>query len=755
MMKKYLRYIVDHPIQVIILVALVTVVFGLQLPLLGFKTSIYDLTIEDLPENIGYQLFKKEFGSEEIILVVVKSQNIFDPVTFERIDRLAQKLSKVTGVSRVISLPGIRKDIDITGSKSLPDFEKILAPADLLFRTLISADKKTTVITMILKDLKDKDPIIESIKNIIDDEKRRLARYQIGLPIVSQALAKFTEKDFITLPPIAFLVISVILFSLFRNFRGLLCPIAALLTSLVWMFGLMAWTGTPLSLLTMIVPIFLIAVGTAYCMHVMSEYRRVAAKANSPADAAQLGVYNIAFPTSLAVATTIIALGSLLVNKITAIREFAIFSCIGILSMLIIIFTLLPAILALIPLPERGNDPETSKSDVFDRLLVRVMDINIHHQKILLSVIVMIIVVVGSGIFFIKVESNPVEFFKKSTAISQNFHDIYRDMAGSIPINVVVSSKEEDYFQDPATLKEIERFQRFLDSLEGVDKTESLSDYFKLVNYATNQYKKEFYALPEEAFEVRMLTNSFKMMLGEDIFGRFMNPEFSKANILLRTHISGSSDCLKTQKKILDYGKDHFPKDLKIEVTGFGVVMAHSTSLITKGQVQSLSITLVLVFCIMFFLFLSLKVGFIAMIPNFFPIIMNFGFMGWLGMELSLATSLIASIAIGLAVDDTIHYLFRCNRELRSGSDRKDALKRTIDHVGRPIIFTTLTISLGFAVLLFSNFEPTSAFGLMMVITMFSALVGDLFLLPALMLHAKLVTVWDIFRIYPDELFTP
>ena len=134
---------------------------------------------------------------------------------------------------------------------------------------------------------------------------------------------------------------------------------------------------------------------------------------------------------------------------------------------------------------------------------------------------------------------------------------------------------------------------------------------------------------------------------------------------------------------------------------------------------------------------------------------MNFGLMGWLGIELSMATSLIASIAIGLAVDDTIHYLYRCNRELRNGSDRKDALKRTIDHVGRPIIFTTFTISLGFAVLLFSNFEPTSAFGLMMVITMFSALVGDLFLLPALMLHAKLVTVWDIFRIYPDELFTP
>jgi predicted RND superfamily exporter protein len=328
-------------------------------------------------------------------------------------------------------------------------------------------------------------------------------------------------------------------------------------------------------------------------------------------------------------------------------------------------------------------------------------------------------------------------------------------MAGSIPINVVVSALEDDYFEDPAHLQEIERLQDFLGTLDGVDKTESYADYLKLVNYATNQYQREFYVLPEEAFEVRMLTNDLKMVLGEVISSRFVNPELSRANILLRTHISSTRDCLNVQKRIYDYVNTDFPKTLRVEVTGFGVVMAHSASLLTKGQLQSLSITLVLVFGIMFFLFFSLKTGLIAMVPNLFPIIMNFGLMGWLGMELSAATSLIAAIAIGLAVDDTIHYMFRCNRELRHGRDRERALENTIGHVGRPILFTTITISLGFAVLLFSSFEPTSAFGLMMVITMFSALVGDLLLLPALMLHARLVTVWDMMRIYPDELFTP
>jgi diguanylate cyclase (GGDEF)-like protein len=156
---------------------------------------------------------------------------------------------------------------------------------------------------------------------------------------------------------------------------------------------------------------------------------------------------------------------------------------------------------------------------------------------------------------------------------------------------------------------------------------------------------------------------------------------------------------------------------------------------------------MILVFAIMFVLFLSAKVGLIAILPNLFPIVINFGIMGWFGVELSMFTSLIASIAIGLAVDDTIHYMVRYNREFRKDLDDRRALKETLLHMGRPIVFTTITISIGFAVLSLSNFTPTAIFGTMMVITMISALVGDLILLPSLMLHVELVTVWDLIRL--------
>jgi preprotein translocase subunit SecF len=295
----------------------------------------------------------------------------------------------------------------------------------------------------------------------------------------------------------------------------------------------------------------------------------------------------------------------------------------------------------------------------------------------------------------------------------------------------------------------IPKLQRYLETLPGVDKTVSFADYLKLVNYATNRYDPAYYELPEKGFEVRMLINSYATMLGEDMLTRFMNPTYSKANLLLLTHISSSRDFLTIKDDILNHVKVEFPEVADWEVTGFGMVAAASSHLLTWGQVKSFSLTMIFIFVIMLILFLSTRVGFIAVLPNAFPIIINFGIMGWFGIHLSMVTSLIASIAIGLAVDDTIHYLYRYNREFKKDLDKDRSLRDSIQHVGRPVLFTTIAIGLGFAVLLFSNFKPTSIFGLLMVITMLAAVIGDLLILPALMLNVELVTAWDLLKLMP------
>ncbi|MBU2551779.1 MAG: MMPL family transporter [Proteobacteria bacterium] len=744
--RRYLRYVVDHPLRVLAVIFLVTLAFAIRLPDLHYHSSIYDLVIEDRPEAVYYKSFKEKFGTEELILVVARTENVFAPKTFAGLERLAEELGRIDGVQRVISLPGIKNDMELGGEKNLSEFARVIKRAPVFDRSLISRDGKVTALTLILADRKDKAPVIRAVEETIERNRNGRPLYQIGLPVVSQALADYTVKDFLSLPPLAFAVICLALLLLFRSLSGLLVPAASVVIALIWSFGLMAWTGVGLSMTTIIVPIFLIAVGTAYCMHVIAEYRHAVREAPTPAEAAFRCMLSIGFPSTLAVATTIIGLASLFVNRTPSIREFAFFACFGILSMLVLIFTFVPAILA--RLPENASRPgrEDRRFDIFDRVLELVVRIDLNHQKTMLLLVAGVTLLAILGITRIRVENNPVEYFRADTPISRHFHDIYKDLSGSFPINVVVSGPGEDYFEDPARLETLARFQGFLATLDGVDKTISLVDYLRLVRYATNGYKPEAYSLPEEAFEIRLLKNNFMTMLGRDLFERFMDPDLSTANIALRTRISSTRDCLALEKEILEYARSHLPRDMKVRVTGFGLVMAHSAHLLTRGQVQSLSLTLVLVSGIMILLFLSLRVGLVAMVPNLFPIIVNFGLMGWLGVELSAVTSLIASIAIGLAVDDTIHYMFRYDREFLKDLDKERALKASLRHVGRPIMFTTVAISLGFAVVMFSSFQPTAAFGLLMVVTMISALIGDLFLLPALMQHMELVTIWDLIR---------
>jgi hydrophobe/amphiphile efflux-3 (HAE3) family protein len=744
-----LEWILFRPWLSVACFVLISLFFAVQIPKLSFRTSIYDLLIEDLPDSVRYQKAKKIFGSDEIIRVVVKADNIFDPATFAKIEILSEALSKIEGVRRVISLPGIRQKVDPGGNWTIDQFAQIISPVGLLKNNLLSADRKVCAITLILESEAAPESVISKINAIINEDAGTLSLYQIGMPLVSQALVRYTIKDFETLPVLTLVLITLTFFVLLRKPGRVVLALMVMIIVLIWTFGLMALLQVPLSLLTMIVPVFLIAVGTAYCLHVIAEYISSIKVAQTAKEAVISTYANSALPCSLAVVTTLFGVGSLFVNRIRAIHEFALFACFGLGSLLLVLLFLLPVVLVLIPLPAQKNQGVTGIEKLMDRILDKIINLNLKHQKAAFISIGILSLMAVAGIFFIQVETNPFEYFKKDIPIRRHFDDIHQKLSGSFAISVIMESRQDDYFEDPQHISEIKRFQQYLETLPAVDKTISFADYVMLVNYALNKYDSKTYRIPQEAFEARMAINNYKGLLGEELFSAFMTPQLNQTSILLLTHISSSKDFLKIKDAILAHAQQTLPEHLSVEVTGFGVAIAASNHHLVAGQMKSILLGLILIFGIMFLMFLSAKVGLIALMPNCFPIIMNFGIMGWMGIRLSPSTSLIASIAIGLAVDDTIHYLHRYNREFKKDLDKDRALRDTIKSVGKPIIFTTLTISIGFFVLMFSHFKPTAIFGFLMVITMLTALIGDLVLLPALMLHVELVTAWDLLKLMP------
>ena len=748
--RSLLAWTLSRPRITVVCFAAISLFFLVQVPGLSFRTSIYDLLIEDLPETVRYRQNRNLFGSDEIIRVVVKADDVLAPAAFAKIEALSEALGKIEGIKRVISLPGIRQSVDPGRSWTIDRFAQIILPVELIEDNLVSADRRVSAITLFLGSDADQENVIESIDAVIREDPGRLSLYQIGMPLVSRALVEYTVGDFKTLPPLTLALISLTLLALFRKPRPVLLALMVVIVVLIWTFGLMAVLEIPLSLLVMIVPVFMIAVGTAYCLHVLSEYTAGASDSRSTFDAVLAAFTNSALPCTLAVATTLVGVGSLFVNRIGAIHEFALLTCFGLAVLLLVLLLLLPSVLVMLPRPAQRGQKGARVGLLLDRILDAIAGIALKRQRAVLIAIGVVSLLAAAGIFFIRVETNPLEYLKTDTPVRRNFEDSHRDLSGSFTISATLESRQSGYFEDPGHLQELKRFQKGLEALSGVDKTISFADYIMLTHYALNRYDPALYRIPREAFEIRMAVNNYKGLLGEDMFSRFMTPELDRANILMLTHLSSSKDILTLRDRILEHARQSLPEHLSVAVTGFGVAISASSQVLVAGQTKSILLGLALIFAIMFFMFLSARVGLIALIPNCFPILVNFGVMGWSGIQFSASTSLIASIAIGLAVDDTIHYLYRYNREFKKDLDKDRALRDTVKSVGRPIIFTTLTIGIGFFVLMFSQFKPTAIFGLLMVITMLSALVGDLILLPALMRRVELVTAWDLMKLMPS-----
>jgi hypothetical protein len=697
------------------------------------------MLVEDLPAKRDYDRFRELFGkASDDILVVFKANDVFSPPTFQKIKRLTNTLESIEGVKRVVSLSTLKSDMDILNEWSLRDLKRNLIMADIFVNNTVSTDGKVTALAIVLEEDYDLGPLNESVERSLQgirDPETPYQIYQIGNPVVAHALTKYTERDLKRLPFFTMSIMLLILWFCFRNLRGALVPLAAVSLAVVWTLGLMGLANVSLSIATMITPTLLIAVGSAYAMHIMAAYFDEANRHDDHQRAIILGLTRVGLPSIFVAVTTIVGLASLLLNKIVVVKEFATFSCIGLFFVLLIHLTFIPAILSCLEVPRFKKRISPQEVPWIDSFLKRVLHAIKRQPARIVAIALVLALFSAFGIARIKVETAPIEFFKPTAPVRMAFEDAHQNLAGIYPVNIILETAKEGYFSSPKLLQRVGTFQKSLSSMEGVDLTISVVDLLKLENLLTRGFrdKERYYVLPDDPFVVKEAIKNYRTFQGDEMVGHFVSKDFSKINIVCRTHIVSTAGFLKAEKAIMASLKNHFSQDVRFWVTGLCIVGSHSSEALTMGQVRSLGLAMACIFVLLSILFFSTKVGFCAMVPNLFPVLVNFGVMGWAGMRLTVATSLIASIAIGIAVDDTIHYMFRFNQQFHRDFSRRHANARAITDVGKPIVFTSVAIGLGFSVFLFSSFVPTTVFGLLMLITMASALYGDLFLLPLIM----------------------
>ena len=773
-MERLYLLVVNRPKTLLILLFLLTGVFGWYAKDIRLDSSVESLLSQDNPDSQYYAEVRQLFGSDEVGVVGLLAADIYTAEVLRMIRRLTEALEKIEGVQEVLSLtnavdpiadvvepPLLVKRIP-TDQASLDTLRDTLADRPIYMKNLVSEDGKAAAINIFFAAMNDDEfrqrGIDDQIQALIEREREtgpeRL--FYTGLPRFKVYSARVMQNDITRFVPLTLLAIVAVLFFSFRSLRGVLLPALTIIVSLIWTLGIMVLAGRSLSLGSMALPPLILVLGTAYSLHVVAEYYELAQPDGSVQDVVLETLKKTSPPIFITAFTTVLGFLSLGVNPLTSIRDMGIFSSVGILIAFGLSIMLVPALLMQLRLPSKSAEdfaPGVTTG------LQRIGRFAIQNRLTVIGASLFFAVVAIWNIFSIRVDSNFQSFFRPNDPVRQATDAINAHLVGSMAFYVVIDGEEKDVMKQWDTLRRIKDLQSYINGLPGVDKTVSFVDYCELLDRGAQSGGGEIMVGPGGEIiaapppenrttfwqEPSQLRAVMQLVAGSPTsFQSVASPDFTRSNILVRTTLSGSQEISALAEHITAYAQERFPPNLKVRPTGNLILLTKTTGDIITGQIRSLSLAAGVIFLIMSAMFLSARIGLIAMIPNIFPIVIFFGLMGLSGAVLNLGTSIIASIALGIAVDNTVHLMTRLSAEVQATPDQETALLQTIKTVGKPSLYASIILFLGFLVLYFSTFVPIQEFGMLSAATMVVAFGADIILLPALLATTKIITLWEV-----------
>src|SRR5205809_735616 len=721
-MEAFARWLARYAPAVVVANVAVTVVLGLYAFHIRIENSLESMLPAGDPKVAYYAATRAVFGSDDVGVIGVRADDVFAPSTILKIARVTDALAKVPGVESVLSITNVVDPTAYFASAArllprippTPDeveaLKRKLAATPLVGKNLIADDFRGAAIVVFFENLTDAQyldlGVDRRIMDLLAAENGPEALFYTGAAHVKQAAVELMRRDIARFTPIALALMLLVLWLCFRTVRGISLPILAVAMALVWTLGVIVLAGKALTFGTSVLPPLLLVVGSSYAIHVMARYYEQVDAGAPPDEVVVRAFARVWLPLAISALTTVIGFGSLMVSRITAIWDLGLFAVIGVVCLTVTCLGFLPAALQL--MPSRLRSARSGKvSPTLAENLRRLGERVYAKRRHILWAGVAVSLLALAGARRIQVDADFLYYFEPGSEVRRANETINREIIGSNPFyiiveggapvvdeqgNVVPAEQPKPFWQDPKNLEPL---------LETIDKS----------------------------------PGTLKSVV---------TPDFRTASILVRTSLSGSRRVEETLDRIRLYVAEHFPADIAVNLTGTLVLLTGTASDIVAGQIKSLTLALGIIFLVMTAMFLSAKIGFFAILPNVVPIVIFFGVMGWLGIYLNLVTSLIAAIALGIAVDSTIHYMARFNLELRGETDQAAALVRTVRTVGVLIVYTTIALFFGFLTFGFSSFVPIQNFGILAGVTMVTSLGANLVLLPALLSTTKIITLWDL-----------
>lgn len=698
-----------------------------------------------------YERFRDEFGGTRNLIVALKAPSkarMFEAETFRALDEMSADIERVEAVERVSSLatatvvdarpapPGVDADDELDVRKLVKDLDAAGPAAvgqralddELLRGDLISDDGTVTAVIVFFDERR-----IDDIRGRVIEEIRQKvnARLPAGFEAhfngsleISETYNRITLENQTKFTPPILLLTLIAIYAMFRSWRYTVLTMGAVLVSVIWTLGLYDLAGFNYNVLSsMIVPL-VIVLAISDDVHIVQHYGEARRKGTAE-EAFKSTVAHLIAPLLGASGTTALGMASLATSSVVAVREFGLGSAIGVMVDFGISIVLMPTLLGWLK-PQKEKPPQAW----FEGPMRAVAAFTTRRPGLVTIIAVLLTLVSLAGLSRLRVDTNHINFFSPSHPLGRSAAVIDNDLSGIYTFQVFLEGPE-DSLKQPDALARMDRLEVELRTLPFVKKVTGLADYVKRVHRELGPERVS--SVPADASVIAQELFVFGLSdEGRTELERVAASDFSKAQITVKL-ASMSSDLVFEQVERAEVlAREIFEgSGINATVTGSGRLFATLDHYLVTSQIGSFSTAFVTVFGVIFLVFRSWRFGALAIIPNLFPVLAVFGVMGWLDISLNVATVMLASVALGVVDDDTIHFISRYRRETAAGAGTDEAITLATAHEGRAALTTALINSCAFAVLAFSEYRPTAWFGGLLAMTMVVAFLAEIFVLPA------------------------
>jgi predicted RND superfamily exporter protein len=771
-MRNLAELLVRFPRTVVVAYVAATVLLGLAARNVRIEGSIESILPRHDPAVQFYADVRSAFGSDDIGVVGVRAPDLFSTATLTKIAHVTDRLAAVDGVERVLSLTNtVDPAADVFDPpKLLPNIppsaadiatlKAKLAATPLYSNNLVAPDYQGAAINVVLRNLTDAEyadrHIDEHIAAILASEAGPEQFFYTGASRVKHAAVLLMRRDLLRFTPLALVCVLAILWFSFRRLRAVVLPLITVAIAVLWTLGVMGLVGKSISLGTFMLPPLLLVIGSAQAMHVIAAYyEQIAARCDAKT-AVVRAVRQVWAPLLISAFTTAVGFGALMISQIVAIWDLGLLSMLGVLFLTITSLGYLPAALVLWA-HYAGGSEDTAPSPRIEQLMAQLGAQAYGARGAVLAGAALVATLALVGGARILVDSDFLTYFDRSSEVRRNHEVINQQIVGSNPFYLIVEGGAPGALKQWEVLKKVKALQSFVGRLPGITGSISIVDYLELLETGLNKSGAEDVLVDENGKVIEgakpqtfwdnpaNLAPVLNLVAASPAtFKAVVSPDFSRANIVVRSKVSGSRQIEAMLARIRQYVAETFPAGVRVVPTGTLVLITGTSSSIVFDQIKSVSLALLVIFAVMALMLLSARVGLLAILPNVLAITVFFGILGWFGVYLNLGTSLIATIALGIAVDSSVHYMWRLSRELRGESNQAAAMQRTMRAVGGPMLYTALALAAGFLTFGGSAFPPIRNFGLLTSVTLATAFGANLLVLPALLATTKIITLWDL-----------